>query len=176
MRPRNVATVAALVLASTSIAFAKTPAPRIAPLLLRSYGSVAPLAADGRPDRTVAPAALYAALAKLHKVVPSFSRQTGLACSSCHYQFLQLTPFGRLFKLNGYTLTGIPTISQPGDTAGHETLKLLTVPPIAAMAVASFTQLSKAAPPRKTGPLRFRSNSVCSRQDKSLPTSERSPN
>ena len=28
--------------------------------------------------------------------VPSFSRQTGLACSACHYQFPQLTPFGRL--------------------------------------------------------------------------------
>ena len=37
--------------------------------------------------------------------LPSFSRQTGLACSACHYQFLALTPFGREFKLKGYTLT-----------------------------------------------------------------------
>jgi len=58
-----------------------------------------------RATHTVAPAALYLALAKLY--VPSFTRQTGLACSACHYQFPQLTPFGRLFKLNGYTLTGL---------------------------------------------------------------------
>ena len=37
--------------------------------------------------------------------VPSFARQTGLACSACHYQFLTLTPYGRAFKLNGYVLT-----------------------------------------------------------------------
>ena len=65
-----------------------------------------------RATHTVAPAALYAALAKLY--VPSFSRQTGLACSACHFQFPQLTPFGRLFKLNGYTLTSLSTIGQPG--------------------------------------------------------------
>jgi hypothetical protein len=30
------------------------------------------------------------------RAVPSFSRQTGLACSSCHTNPLELTPFGRL--------------------------------------------------------------------------------
>ena len=35
-----------------------------------------------RAHNTVAPASLYAALAKLY--VPSFSRQTGLACNACH--------------------------------------------------------------------------------------------
>src|SRR5579862_220305 len=48
----------------------------------------------GRGDRVVAPASLYEALAKIHEKVPPFSRQTGLACSSCHYQFPHLTPFG----------------------------------------------------------------------------------
>lgn len=39
--------------------------------------------------------------------LPSFSRQTGLACNSCHAPaFPTLNAFGRLFKLNGYTLTG----------------------------------------------------------------------
>lgn len=42
--------------------------------------------------------------------VPSFSRQTGLACSACHITFPELTPFGRAFKLNGYTLTGMKQI------------------------------------------------------------------
>jgi hypothetical protein len=37
--------------------------------------------------------------------VPSYSRQTGLPCSSCHYAPPELTPFGRTFKLEGYTFT-----------------------------------------------------------------------
>jgi hypothetical protein len=35
--------------------------------------------------------------------VPSYSRQTGLPCASCHYAPPELTPFGRTFKLEGYT-------------------------------------------------------------------------
>jgi hypothetical protein len=38
--------------------------------------------------------------------LPSFARQTGQPCASCHSGFPQLTPFGRRFKLNGYTLGG----------------------------------------------------------------------
>ncbi len=94
-------------------------------------------------DHAVAPAALYASLRK--HFVPSFSRQTGLACSACHYQFPQLTPFGRLFKLNGYTLTSLTTIGQPGDSA-HPTLALSPIPPVAAMIVTGLTQTSSAQP------------------------------
>jgi len=36
--------------------------------------------------------------------VPSFARQTNLECTSCHLSWLELTPTGRQFKLNGYTL------------------------------------------------------------------------
>lgn len=39
------------------------------------------------------------------RALPSFARQTGMQCSSCHTAFPQLTPFGRAFKLNGYTLS-----------------------------------------------------------------------
>lgn len=104
-------------------------------------------------DHAVAPASLNAALAKLF--VPSFSRQTGLACSACHYQFPQLTPFGRMFKLNGYTLTGLPTIGQPGDSAGHESLKLATIPPLAAMVVTGITQTARAQPGTQNGTVGF---------------------
>src|SRR5438034_1321507 len=44
------------------------------------------------------------------EVIPSFSRQTGLACNVCHTTFPQLTSFGRRFKLNGYTLTGLQVV------------------------------------------------------------------
>ena len=36
--------------------------------------------------------------------LPSFARQTGMSCVACHTSFPELTPFGREFKLNGYTL------------------------------------------------------------------------
>jgi hypothetical protein len=104
-------------------------------------------------SHAVAPASLYAALAKLY--VPSFTRQTGLACSACHYQFPQLTPFGRLFKLNGYTLTTLTTIGQPGDSAPHESLKLSPIPPLAAMLVTGLTQTARAQPETQNGTVSF---------------------
>jgi len=39
------------------------------------------------------------------QAVPSFARQTGMACEACHTVFPELTHFGRVFKANGYTLT-----------------------------------------------------------------------
>ena len=84
------------------------------------------------------PRATALALNKI--MVPGFSRQTGLACSACHFQFPQLTPFGRQFKLNGYTMTSLTTIrAHAADTTKRETLGLLPIPPISAMAVASLT-------------------------------------
>ena len=76
--------------------------------------------------------------------IPGFSRQTKLACSACHYGFPQLTPFGRLFKLNGYTLTGLATIDAGDSTSS--TLKLAPFPPVSAMAVTSYTHLASTIP------------------------------
>jgi hypothetical protein len=54
--------------------------------------------------------------------VPSFARQTGEACVACHVSFPELTPFGRLFKLNGYTtgsrrLLPVAVMAQAGVTS-----------------------------------------------------------
>jgi hypothetical protein len=38
--------------------------------------------------------------------LPLYARQTGQPCATCHTAFLELTPFGRRFKLGGYTLGG----------------------------------------------------------------------
>lgn len=40
------------------------------------------------------------------QAVPAFARQTGQNCVACHAggQFPELTPYGRLFKLTGYTI------------------------------------------------------------------------
>ncbi len=41
------------------------------------------------------------------EAVPAFARQTGLACSTCHFQhFPSLNAFGRSFKAGGYTMVG----------------------------------------------------------------------
>ncbi len=55
--------------------------------------------------------------------LPSFARQTGQQCAACHNGFPELTPYGRLFKLNGYTFGG-----------GQSNL-----PPLAIMFVTDYT-------------------------------------
>src|ERR1700674_4421465 len=40
------------------------------------------------------------------QALPSFARQTGQPCGTCHTDFPGLTPFGRRFKLAGYTTGG----------------------------------------------------------------------
>jgi hypothetical protein len=57
------------------------------------------------------------------RALPSYARQTGQQCAACHNGFPELTPYGRLFKLNGYTFTG-------GDSE---------LPPLAMMVVTSYT-------------------------------------
>jgi hypothetical protein len=58
--------------------------------------------------------------------VPSYANQTGQSCVACHAggQFFELTPYGRLFKLTGYT-------------QGEKTT------PLAAMIIASYTSIAK---------------------------------
>jgi hypothetical protein len=146
-----VSAVFALGLVSNTLRALPTGASR-QPKLTKEAGS-ADVILGIAANHAVAPASLYAALAKL---VPSFSRQTGLACSACHYQFPQLTPFGRLFKLNGYTLTSLSTIGQPGDTvSGRESLKLASIPPLAAMVVTGLTQTARAQPGTQNGTVGF---------------------
>ena len=64
------------------------------------------------------------------RALPSYARQTGQQCAACHNGFPELTPYGRLFKLNGYTFKG-----------GTSDL-----PPIAAMVIPTFTHTSVGEP------------------------------
>src|SRR5436305_14330305 len=74
------------------------------------------------------------------QAVPAFAVQTGQPCKQCHIGAFgpQLTPFGRQFKLNGYTL-------RAGDA--------FTLP-VSAMAIASFvhTQGDQEPPTSHFGP------------------------
>jgi hypothetical protein len=62
------------------------------------------------PFQTVLAAAAFAcgviANSETADAVPAFARQTGYYCSTCHTVQPELTPFGRQFKLNGYTSGG----------------------------------------------------------------------
>lgn len=77
------------------------------------------------------------AIAILHSAsahaVPAFAVQTGQPCKQCHIGAFgpQLTPFGRQFKLNGYTL-------RAGDAF---------TPPISGMAIASYVHTQADQPP-----------------------------
>lgn len=64
------------------------------------------------------------------EALPSYARQTGQECAACHNGFPELTPYGRLFKLNGYTFKG-----------GTSDL-----PPIAATVITSFTNTGSGQP------------------------------
>ncbi len=78
-------------------------------------------------------ASLLAVSAGPAEALPSYARQTGQPCAACHTAFPELTPFGRRFKIGGYTLSG-------GDWQG---------PPIAAMYMGGFTHTNSPqdAPP-----------------------------
>jgi hypothetical protein len=86
------------------------------------------------PNRPFFVALLVGAIAFLSgalqcRAVPSFARQLNMQCIACHTEFPVLNDFGRLFKLNGYTLSA-------GDSAV----------PIALMLQPSFTQTQTSQP------------------------------
>ena len=84
--------------------------------------------------------------------VPSFARQTGLPCNVCHSVAPELTSFGRVFKLNGYTLTGIQQI-QSGESG--KSLSIDQLPPLSAMVQVADTFTSKAQPGTQNGNVQF---------------------
>lgn len=72
------------------------------------------------------------------RAVPSYSRQTGLSCATCHYAPPELRPFGRKFKLEGYTFTTKAAVSD--DKKDHNSgLQLLEAFPISVLFDTSFT-------------------------------------
>ena len=80
-------------------------------------------------------ASLFAVAIMLHfagsaQALPSFARQTGQECAACHNGFPELTPYGRLFKLNGYTFS-----------TGKSDL-----PPLSVMLIPSYTRTEQDQP------------------------------
>ncbi|WP_434887428.1 cytochrome C [Bradyrhizobium oligotrophicum] len=117
------------------------------------------------------------------QALPSFARQTGQPCGTCHTDFPSLTPYGRRFKLLGYTAGGgqfrtTPFSSSGGVNARAELDKLrgyakainppaaddskVYVPPVSLMAIVGYThtQAATVAPP--TDPYKANDNVVLS--------------
>jgi hypothetical protein len=88
---------------------------------------------------------LFCLVASRSWAVPSFARQTGMACAACHTVFPELTPFGREFKLNGYVLDNIKQVTGI-DLADRQTLAINSIPPLSVMLEVSYTHTAKALP------------------------------
>jgi hypothetical protein len=86
--------------------------------------------------------------------IPSYARQTGFPCKSCHFTPPELTPLGRTFKLNGYTMAGKPTVTSPGKgTTGG--LSILESFPLSVLFDTSFTTLKSPLPASQNGSFQF---------------------
>jgi hypothetical protein len=84
--------------------------------------------------------------------VPSYARQTGLACSGCHYAPPELNPAGRRFKLTGYVDKADET--KTVKTEGGKTraaLDLLASLPLSVMMDVSFTSTKSPIPTTQNG-------------------------
>lgn len=92
---------------------------------------------------------MLALLTMQAQAVPSFARQTGLACNACHTVPPQLNAFGRYFKLHGYVL-GPDKLS-----GGSQKLSIDQFPPLSAMIVVSDTVTRSAQPDSQNGSVQF---------------------
>jgi hypothetical protein len=122
-------------------------------------------------------------LAPSAQALPSFARQTGQPCGTCHTDFPALTPFGRRFKLLGYTVGGgefrttlFPIFPIANDSYSQdEKMRAYAraidsgksnddkdyVPPISMMAIAGFTHTQASLTP-PTDPFKPNDNAVIS--------------
>lgn len=86
------------------------------------------------------------------KAVPSYARQTGLACSGCHYTPPELNPAGRRFKLTGYVdrADETKTVKAEGNKK-RAPLDLLASLPLSVMLDTSFTSTKTPIPTTQNG-------------------------
>ncbi len=86
------------------------------------------------------------------QAVPSYARQTGLACSGCHYTPPELNPAGRRFKLLGYVDRADETkVIKADGGKKRAALDLLASLPLSAMLEASFTSTKSPVPGTQNG-------------------------
>ncbi len=88
--------------------------------------------------------------------LPSYARQTGLACSGCHYNPPELNPAGRLFKLLAYTQKmDNSTVPAPNPDKRRPPLEMLQNLPLGAWFETSMTSTKKAQPGSQNSSFEF---------------------
>ena len=88
--------------------------------------------------------------------VPSYARQTGLACSGCHYTPPELNPAGRRFKLTGYVDKADETkVIKADGSKRTAALELLGSLPLSVMLDASLTSTKSPIPNSQNGNVEF---------------------
>jgi len=88
--------------------------------------------------------------------VPSYARQTGLACSGCHYAPPELNPAGRRFKLLGYVDRGDDTKTIKADGGKKRAaIDLLSSLPLSVMFETSYTSTKSPIPTSQNGNFEF---------------------
>lgn len=86
------------------------------------------------------------------EAVPSYARQTGLACSGCHYTPPELNPAGRRFKLMGYVDRADETkVVKADGSKKRAALDLLGTLPLSAWLETSFTSTKSQVPGTQNG-------------------------
>ena len=86
------------------------------------------------------------------EAVPSYARQTGLACSGCHYAPPELNPAGRRFKLLGYVDRADETkVIKTDGGKKRAALDLLSSLPLSIMFETSFTSTKSPVPGSQNG-------------------------
>jgi hypothetical protein len=144
-----------------------------------SLGSFRVIAAAGA--LIVLAAFLMVGLASSVQALPSFARQTGQPCGTCHTDFPYLTPFGRRFKLLGYTVGGglfrttpFPTLPDDARAQAAANMRMYLkavapavgasdeyVPPVAMMTIVGLTHTQAPLTP-PTDPYKPNDNVVVS--------------
>src|SRR5713101_7793771 len=88
------------------------------------------------------------------RAVPSYTRQTGLPCATCHFAPPELTPFGRKFKLDGYVFTTKAQVTD--EKKDHNAaLHLLEVFPLSVVFDISYTATNSPQPATQNGNFQF---------------------
>ena len=82
--------------------------------------------------------------------LPLFARQTGMACSACHFQhFPMLNGFGRAFQSAGYTMMGVTQGKVEGE--GLSIPNTLNMAVLAAAGYEKTNQAASLSPQKTTG-------------------------
>ena len=89
------------------------------------------------------------------EALPSFARQTGLACSACHTNFPELTQFGRMFKVHGYTTLAVKDALEETGSDTSAPLFVNRTFPLSVMFQTSFTRTNEQQPGTQNNNVEF---------------------